>query len=98
MSDRILLVLLLFAVLTLLSHGSEDSKVAKSRVRRCAQQLNMAMTLQCRSITDESCELIRELYALDAPLDPEDRDRLLERKCCERRCSLQVLRSFCCLI
>uniref|UniRef100_A0A7I4Z3G2 INSulin related n=1 Tax=Haemonchus contortus TaxID=6289 RepID=A0A7I4Z3G2_HAECO len=95
---RSLVTLLVLALLTQLSHEFLDSQVIKSRVRRCARQFNIAMTFQCRSMTEESCEPIRQMFELEGPLEPEDRERLIARKCCERRCSIQVLRSFCCLV
>ncbi|WKY15654.1 hypothetical protein Q1695_000832 [Nippostrongylus brasiliensis] len=98
MNDRILIVLLLIAASALAGQAFKDEKVSKSRLRRCARQFNIAMNYQCRSVTPEMCEPIRALYSFDVPLDNEERERLIERKCCERRCSLQILRTFCCLM
>ncbi|KAK6766730.1 hypothetical protein RB195_026172 [Necator americanus] len=67
----------------------------RSRMRRCARQFSLAMNFQCRGITAEECEPFRELFGLETS-NVSLREHLVEKKCCERRCSLQVLRSLCC--
>ncbi|KHJ94686.1 hypothetical protein OESDEN_05379 [Oesophagostomum dentatum] len=88
--------LLLLVVAVVVAEELVSEKVVKSRIRRCARQFNIAMNFQCRGVPEEECAPFRELFDMDDPDMPMIRERLLEQKCCERRCSLQVLRSLCC--
>ncbi|EYB93201.1 hypothetical protein Y032_0185g1043 [Ancylostoma ceylanicum] len=95
LKGRAILMFLLVVALTVANQLSQK-KVVKSRMRRCARQFNIAMNFQCRGVTEEECEPFRELFDLDGADALLARERLLEQKCCERRCSLHVLRSLCC--
>ncbi|CAJ0610499.1 unnamed protein product [Cylicocyclus nassatus] len=91
------LIFCIFAVFSIAAERVEEEKIARSRIERCARQFDIVLNFLCRGIDEEDCEPFRYIIDLDETEMSVVRERVLERKCCRQRCSIQVLRSLCCL-